>query len=86
MPVSGDEVLKDIMMRFPSGHTGDAGMVTTSDLPDMLISKTLYLQILDNLVGNALHYAGGKPVEVSGERKGSVVRSTGQGSWLRNSG
>jgi signal transduction histidine kinase len=67
-------VLRDIMMRFPSENKGGAGMVTTSDLPDMLISKTFYLQILDNLVGNALRYAGGKPIEVSGERKGSVVR------------
>ncbi len=74
MPVSGDEVLRDILMRFSSENNGDAGMITTSALPDMLISKTLYLQVLDNLVGNALHYAGGKPIEVSGERKGSVVR------------
>lgn len=73
-PVPGDEVLKDILMRFSSGQENDGGVVTTSALPDMLIPKTLYLQILDNLVGNALHYAGGKPVEVSGERKGSVVR------------
>jgi signal transduction histidine kinase len=74
MPVSGDEVLKDILLRFPSGQSGAGGVVTTSGLPDMLISKTLYLQILDNLVGNALRYAGGKPVEVSGERNGAVVR------------
>jgi len=73
-PVAGDEVLKDILLRFPSGQPGEGGVVTSSGLPDMLISKTLYLQVLDNLVGNALHYAGGKPVEVSGERSGSVVR------------
>lgn len=73
-PVSGDEVLKDIFLRFPVGQSAHAGVVATSDLPEMLISKTLYLQILDNLVSNALHYAGGRPVEVSGERNGSVVR------------
>jgi PAS domain S-box-containing protein len=73
LPVSGAEVLKDIMMRFPAGQPGN-DMITAAGLPDMLISKTLYLQILDNLVGNALHYAGGKPVEVAGERNGSVVR------------
>jgi len=73
VPVSGAEVLRDILMRFPVGQPV-SGMITAADLPDMLISKTLYLQILDNLVGNALHYAGGKPVEVSGERNGSVVR------------
>jgi len=72
--ISGDEVLSDIMKSFPSENTGAAGVVTASELPDMLISETLYHQILANLVGNALHYAGGKPVEVSGERKGSVVR------------
>lgn len=74
MPVSGDEVLKDILLRFSSGTTSDAGEINSSGLPDMLIPKTLYLQILDNLVGNALHYAAGKPIEVSGERKGPVVR------------
>jgi PAS domain S-box-containing protein len=74
MPVSGEEVLKEILMRFPPGQSGDGGVVTYSGLPDMLISKTLYLQILDNLVGNALHYAGGRPVEVSGERSGAIVR------------
>jgi PAS domain S-box-containing protein len=74
MPVSGDEVLKGILMRFPSGEPYQGGVVTTSDLPDMLISKTLYLQILDNIIGNAVHYAGGKQVEVSGERNGSAVR------------
>ena len=74
MPVSGDEVLKDILLRFPSGQSSAGGVITSSGLPDMLISKTLYLQILDNLVGNAFHYAGGKPVEVSGERNGAVVR------------
>lgn len=74
MPVAADEVLKDVLLRFSAENTGEAVMVTTSALPDMLIPKTLYLQILDNLVGNALHYAAGKPVEVYGERKGSVAR------------
>jgi signal transduction histidine kinase len=74
VPVSGDEVLKDILLRFPAGPGSDSGVVSTSALPDLLISKTLYRQLLDNLVGNALQYAGGKPVEVSGERKGPVVR------------
>jgi PAS domain S-box-containing protein len=73
MPVSGEEVIKDILMRFPCGQSSVGEVVTVSGLPDMLISKTLYLQILDNLVGNALQYAGGRQIEVSGERKGSVV-------------
>lgn len=74
VPVSGDEALKAILMRFPSGLAADTGVVTASALPDMLIPKTLYIQILDNLVGNALHYAGGDRIEVYGERNGSVVR------------
>lgn len=73
-PVSGDEMLKDVLLGFSAEINGDGVMVISSQLPDIFISKTLYLQILDNLVGNALQYAGGKPVEISGERKGSVVR------------
>jgi len=74
LPVSGDEMLKEILMRFPPGQPSDGGVITAADLPDMLITKTLYSQILDNLIANALHYGGGKPVEVYGERAGSVVR------------
>lgn len=72
--VCGDEVLGDIMMRCSPGLSDAGAVITCSGLPDMVIPKTLYLQILDNLVGNALHYAAGKPVVISGERRGSTVR------------
>lgn len=74
LSVCGDEVLKEVLLRFSSGQPSESEVIAAATLPDLLIPKTLYLQILDNLVGNALHYAAGKPVEVSGERKGSVVR------------
>lgn len=74
MPVSGDEVLKDILLRFSAELNAEGLMVTSAALPDMLLSKTLYIQILDNLVANALQYAGDELVEVSGTRASSVVR------------
>ena len=46
----------------------------TDKLPDLLIPKTMYRQILDNLIGNAIRYAGGNQVEVCGERRGGNVR------------
>lgn len=72
--VCGDEVLQEVLLHFSAGQPGDTEVEVTAPLPDVLMPKTLYLQILDNLVGNALHYAAGKPVEVYGERKGAVVR------------
>lgn len=74
LPVSGDEVLKEILPGLLPGQPDEECLVRSSGLPEMLISKTLYFQVLENLVGNALHYAAGKPVEVSGERRGTVVR------------
>lgn len=74
LSVCGDEVLKEVLLRFSSGQPGENEVIAAATLPDLLVPKTLYLQILDNLVGNALHYAAGKPVEVWGERKGSVAR------------
>lgn len=72
-PVSGEEVLRDIMMRCTSEpHMNTA--IICEGIPDMMLPKTLYLQILDNLVGNALQYAPGKPVEITGQRSGSTVR------------
>jgi PAS domain S-box-containing protein len=69
-PVRGDEVLQDVLLRYSSPDVS----IKAAALPDALMSKTLYLQILDNLVGNAIRYAGGNTVEVSGERQGGTIR------------
>lgn len=72
--VSGDEVLREVMMRFSPGLPEEDAAIVCSWIPDMMIPKTLYLQLLDNLVGNASNYAAGKQIEISGQRNGSIVR------------
>ena len=46
------------------------------DLPKLRVPETLLMQIFDNLIGNALRYAGkdGGPIEVGGEKDGEHVR------------
>ena len=73
LPVSGDDIMRTVLLRYSSCMDNGLGVQFTS-LPDILMPRTLYLQIIDNLVGNALHYSGGGPVEVSGSRKDGLVR------------
>jgi signal transduction histidine kinase len=74
VPVNGDEVLQEVLLRYSATLQSAGVSVKISPLPAARIPRTLYLQVLDNLVGNALHYAGGGPVEVSGDYRGSVIR------------
>jgi signal transduction histidine kinase len=50
--------------------------VITESLPAVKIPETLLVQIFQNLIGNALRYAGkgGGPIEVGGNRSGDRVR------------
>lgn len=66
-PTSGDEVLKNSLLRFSSEFSSDGAVIDASTLPDLRIPKTLYQQILDNLIGNAIRYSGQERVEVRGE-------------------
>jgi PAS domain S-box-containing protein len=55
----------------------EAGVtVEKNPLPRLRIPKTLLTQVFDNLIGNAIRYAGreGSPIEVGGERRGEMVR------------
>lgn len=73
-PVCGEEVLSEIMRGFTADPRSCRVTMLANKLPDLLIPKTLYRQILDNLVSNAIRYGGDNPVEVGGERCGSKVR------------
>lgn len=73
-PVCGDDLLKEIMLAYAADPRSSKVKVLAEKLPDLLIPKTLYRQILDNLVGNAIRYAGDNLIEVSGERRGGKVR------------
>lgn len=71
-PVCGNEVMRTVLLRY-SACMDKGREVKFKSLPDILMPRTLYLQILDNLVGNALHYSGEGDVEVSGTRKSGIV-------------
>jgi PAS domain S-box-containing protein len=73
-PTRGEEVLKNIFLRFSSEFSSAGAIIDASALPDIRIPKTLYQLILDNLVGNAIRYSGKKRVEVRGEKIDGAVR------------
>jgi signal transduction histidine kinase len=73
-PTRGEEVLKNILLRFSSEFSSDGAIIDASALPDIRIPKTLYQLILDNLVSNAIRYSGKERVEVRGETAGGAVR------------
>ncbi len=55
----------------------EAGVeIRVGNLPEARLPKTLLSQIFDNLIGNAIRYAGrsGSPIEVGGRRHGERVR------------
>ncbi len=72
-PVCGDNLLNEVMLAFASDPRSGRVKVVEK-LPDLLIPETLYRQILDNLIGNAIRYAGDDLIEVGGERRGGKVR------------
>lgn len=74
VPVNCGEVLQEIMADLANDMNAAGVTLDVCDLPDLFIPKTLCVQILDNLVKNALHYASSGPVEVRGERSGDNVR------------
>lgn len=73
-PVCGSELFREVMLGISSGRQDIMTKVTAGPLPDLLLPKTLYRQILDNLIGNAIRYAGDRPVEVACDRRGNLVR------------
>lgn len=74
IPVSASDVVQEsVLVAMP--RLAEAGMrVETGELPSLRVPKTLLSQIFDNLIGNAIRYAGsGGTIEVGGERRGRKV-------------
>jgi signal transduction histidine kinase len=75
-PVDGDDVAREVIAGYRS-RLADLGMtVEIGALPVLRVPRTLLAQVLDNLVGNAVRYAGraGETIVVGGERQGARVR------------
>jgi PAS domain S-box-containing protein len=73
-PIPCGDVLDEVLESL-AGRLAAAGVrVDAGPLPEILLPRTLCVQIFDNLIGNAVLYAGGGPIEVRGERVDRVVR------------
>jgi signal transduction histidine kinase len=73
VPVSGEEIMSEILLGFSADASSCTVDVQVNGLPDLLVPRTQYHQILDNLVSNAIRYGGGRVV-VGSERSGNRVR------------
>jgi len=73
--VDGNEVLKEVLFGLRS-RLVEAGMTVEAGLlPGLRVPKTVLLQVFDNLISNAVRYAGpGGSIEVQGERRGTRIR------------
>lgn len=68
--VSTDEVVAGVIKNLEDSITSAGVLLQTSTLPPVRLPKTFLIQIFDNLIGNAVRYAGkrGSIIEVGGER------------------
>lgn len=75
-PVVTSEVVTGVITDMKNRIETSGIVVQVSRLPSLRVPKTVLSQVFDNLIGNALSYAGknGGPLEVGGERSKSRVR------------
>ncbi len=75
-PIDAHEVLNDVLVDLADLIASSGHCIKKEQLPATDIPKSLLYQVFDNLLGNALRYAGpmGGPIEVGGERHGRRVR------------
>jgi PAS domain S-box-containing protein len=74
--VKTGEVVRAVLEELAS-RSADAGLrVQSGELPSVHVPQTLLSQVFENLIGNALHYAGrdGGPIEIGGEQRGERIR------------
>ncbi|HEY6008192.1 MAG TPA: HAMP domain-containing sensor histidine kinase, partial [Geobacteraceae bacterium] len=75
-PVACDDVVGEVLDGLASRLSEVSLTVEKKgSLPAVRLPRSLLAQIFDNLIGNAVRYAGsdGGPIEVSGERRGDWV-------------
>ena len=74
--IDAGDVLDEVLLNMAEQIAETGVAVTRSAMPHLFIPPTLLSQLFDNLIGNALRYAGpeGGPIEVDCERKGELVQ------------
>ncbi len=75
-PVGCSEVVEEVVLELASKLTAAGVTVEKKAMPRLRVPKTVLAQMFDNLIGNAVRYAGkeGSTIEVGGERSGCRVR------------
>ena len=74
--VSTDKVVERVIKNLETNISAAGAILQINPLPPIHIPKTFLAQIFDNLIGNALRYAGnsGDFIEVGGEQAGKQIR------------
>lgn len=74
--VDTDDVLREVIAGLAGQIAASSLEMRTGGLPPLRLPRTLVAQVLDNLIGNAVRYAGndGGTIEAGGERDGDLVR------------
>jgi len=74
--VSTDEVVRNVINNLEAEISIAGVSLQTTSLPPVRVPKTNLVQLFDNLIGNAVRYAGksSESIEVGGERIGRKVR------------
>lgn len=81
----GEQVLRDVLRNLEAAIESSGAEVTHDALPEVAVSGTHLMQLLQNLISNALKYRSTAPpqVHISAQRAGShwvfSVRDNGQG-------
>jgi len=76
LPVDLAEELSEVLLGLGS-QMAEAGVFAKQNpLPKVRLPRSFLTQIFNNLIGNAIHYAGaaGSPIEIGGERAGEFVQ------------
>lgn len=75
-PISIDTVVAGVIKNLTAELSRSGVVMQVESLPSVYISKTFLIQIFDNLIGNALRYAGnsGDTIKVGGERTENRIR------------
>jgi signal transduction histidine kinase len=72
--VDANRVLQQVLEGWRAQAAAAGVELHYGPLPPAAITESLLSQILDNLVGNAVRYAGGGAIEIGGEAEAGTVR------------
>jgi signal transduction histidine kinase len=75
-PVDVKQIVAFVVGEFEHERKKSGIEININDVPEVLVPESLLTQIFENLIGNALRYAGDDagPIEVGGERAGNRAR------------